>query len=206
MTTDYPGCSEDESTLERKTTMHREPELTIYLAGKVRGQKHEIARENTPACWNEYAGPVVRFVCSDGSTHSAHRWGIGCNFDDCSDGGLREEVARTALAQLDEADLLFAYLDTADSFGSIAEIAYFSALGKPSLVTVLTGGKVSYDEMFDAYWFVCSLPNVTVRQVDNLGTASAMLDELLGGYEIGVFGGAVSRPRRSRRRRTSRRD
>ena len=41
--------------------------LTIYLAGKVQGQKHEIARENR--------GAGVEFICSDGSDHSPHQWG-----------------------------------------------------------------------------------------------------------------------------------
>jgi nucleoside 2-deoxyribosyltransferase len=159
----YPGAS-------------AEPGLTIYLAGKVRGPKHEIAQENT--------GAGITFICSDGNTHAAHLWGIGWSFDDCAN-GLREEVTRTALSQLREADMLFAYLDTPDSYGSIAEITYFIALGKPALVTILTGGKADYDRMFDAYWFVCSLPGVRARQVDNLAAASAILDEFLNGFAWG---------------------
>jgi hypothetical protein len=159
-------------------TLQKQQQLTIYLAGKVRGQKHEIASQNP------WVG--VEFICSDGSTHSPHQWGFSdWTFEGCSN-GLREEVNRNAIEQLQRADMLFAYLDTPDSFGSIAEIAYFSALGKPSLVTVLVGGKPTYEQMFDAYWFVACFPQVRVRPVDNLGTASAILDELLGGFSWGV--------------------
>lgn len=86
-------------------------------------------------------------------------------------------------------DMLLAYIDSPNSYGTIAEIAWFSAKGKPSLVVVggvctiedsgfyvapgvrtmkkLFGEDISgYGEdedsrsMHDVYWFVCSFPGV----------------------------------------------
>src|SRR5262249_29785800 len=71
-------------------------------------------------------------------------------------------------------DFLFAYLETPDSYGTIAEIAFASALKKRVLVVVLVPpvadeddpqGHQEYGNLFDAYWFVSCFPGVRVFTV-----------------------------------------
>ncbi len=67
-------------------------------------------------------------------------------------------------------DALVAYLDTPDSYGSVAEIAWAAAKGLPCLVVLrgVRAGVKSHDEqMADAYWFVAQLPHVDAEVVEN---------------------------------------
>lgn len=145
--------------------------LTVYLAGKVGGAKQKVAAfpQQVP----------LKFVCSDGGNHSEHDFGCSSwDFEECDEGGsLREAVHDCAIEELKRADMVFAYLDTSDSYGSIAEIAYASAIGKAVFVAVLEADEEAYCDstMFDAYWFVSCFPNVKTWCVGSVESAAEKL-------------------------------
>jgi len=131
----------------------------IYLAGKVNGNKNNLA-----ANLNSRRKHPVKFSSSDGSDHSEHLWGFGTyEFDDDH---LKAHVLFEAIGQIEECDYMIAYLDTPDSFGSIAEIAYASSLGKDVYMIIKVEDYYPEDEtlhksgMYDAYWFVSNFPHV----------------------------------------------
>jgi very-short-patch-repair endonuclease len=99
--------------------------VNIYLAGKVGGNKWKMIPSSPKSEWD----------ASDGSGHSEHRWGYGCYFLPVNK-YLGESVMVECIERLESADILVAYLDCPSSFGSIAEIAYMSALGKPSILII----------------------------------------------------------------------
>lgn len=144
---------------------------TIYVAGKVRGKKWDVIPKH----------PMIEYVSSDGYKHSEHLWAVGIQYQGSED--TRREVHGRCIDVIKASNALFAYLDTPDSFGSIAEIAYASALGIPSLVVVNMSfeadsdrtereqwkpedhdgypyEKPIYTPMDDAYWFVRNFPLV----------------------------------------------
>jgi hypothetical protein len=98
---------------------------------------------------------------------------------------MTSAVEEYALEPIRQSDMLVAYLNCATSFGSIAEIAYAAAFGIPCRVYVegadaWKGGHGTEEEhriadaLGDAYWFVCSIPGVTLCKVT--GTAEAARD------------------------------
>lgn len=149
--------------------------MVIYLAGKVGGQKHELAKGHVG----------VQFICSDGGNHSEHNFGLSYySFEECGHGStLRDLVHASAISALHECDFLFAWLSCATSYGSIAEIAYASALGKKCYVMIQNDPECNKasesDDLFDAYYFVCCFPNVMVQEVLTLMEARQILDAII---------------------------
>jgi len=150
-------------------------QIKVYLAGKVAGKKWDIVPKNDD-----------RFVfkASDGSNHSEHFTGLCLyDFNECNDkkGSYASLVKEDFIDQLKRSDLLLAYLDTTDSYGSIAEISYASAIGIPCIVIVKRKSVpveeiehgMDEDGMFDAYYFVCSFPGVEIREVHSIQEARA---------------------------------
>lgn len=146
--------------------------MKIYLAGKVGGAKWSAITKH----------PYVEYVASDGHTHCEHDWGHGVfTFGDES---LRLEVANRCTGKIAVCDFLFAYLDTPDSYGSIAEIAYASALGKPCFVMINDDSEDSdsimqidddadlpelvIDGFWDAYWLVSCFPSIKIMHEHKL--------------------------------------
>lgn len=137
--------------------------MTIYLAGKVNGNKHKLRKS-----LNSRRKYPVDFCCSDGSNHSEHLWGFG--YYEYSEPNLRAHIFFEALTQIKSSDFVLAYLDTPDSFGSIIEITYASSFSKTVYMLINEDGHNSLDHennttdfsasMRDAYWFASNLPNV----------------------------------------------
>lgn len=129
---------------------------TVYLAGKARGEKWEL----------------IKYI-------------QGCDFiasDDTDKGhGDFSCYGKNAADKISVSDFLIAYLDTPDSYGSIAEIAWAAAMNKPCYMIVIDplfpdrfspDKEFSYEEyisgdMYDAYHFVGSMPNVCSVEVKN---------------------------------------
>lgn len=157
--------------------------LNIYLAGKVRGVK-----------WNSVPkdDSKFNFVSSDGSNHSEHLSGCALfDFKECNDksGEYAQLVIMGFIQNLRKCHALVAVLDTPDSFGSIAEISYASATAKPAHVVIVRDLEkqdpdndldlIDPDGMFDAYYFVCSFPNVRVYEVHSLEEAEKEVHKIV---------------------------
>ena len=152
--------------------------MSMYLAGKVAGAKWELwkalggrERKEGHLWWKELGDERVE--ASDGYNHSEHLWGGGMSLDAIGSEDLRRSVEAYATEKIRGCSFLLAYLDRPDSFGSIAEIAYASALGKPCYLVLLVPEQEAvrvegsrdewsypWEAMKDAYWFVSCLPGV----------------------------------------------
>lgn len=143
---------------------------TIYLAGKVNGTKWKLVEGNEDK---------AEFIASDGYKHSEHQWGYGLY--EFSSPDLKEVVAQHSLAQISQCDLLVAYLDCPSSYGSIAEIAYASALGKECLLIICyeQNEEDHTHPLHDAYWFVSCLPGVRTGVVETFERAQASFNLIL---------------------------
>lgn len=159
----------------------------IYLAGKVGGLKWDVA---------EHFANAIEFVATDVSQRShefverkghdekePHESGEGCVYGGFmdrlySDSGHHNEKEQTAIRfvnMIRDCCGLVAILDRHDSFGSIAEIAYASALRKRCEVFVCLGDQD--DVMADVYWFVCTFPFVNVQEYQSLDDLSLQLQQ-----------------------------
>lgn len=141
----------------------------VYLAGKVKSTKWEIAKYIDKE--------LATFYASDGSKHTEHLWGGGYN--DLSTYG--ELIMRDcALDAIEESNMLVAYLDTPTSYGSIAEIAWASAHKIPCYILAVPGAwPKSHISMYDAYWFISNFPNVIGMWVSDVIEASVVVDNVL---------------------------
>jgi nucleoside 2-deoxyribosyltransferase len=147
-----------------------EKTLNIYLAGKVSGKKWDVVKQ-----FKEDAR--FNFIASDGSKHSEHNYGLcDYSFKECNDKGMLADLVYDYFQkEVLNCHYLLAYLDTNDSYGSIAEIAYASALGIPCYLIIKRGPYKYYmdhdfrpmdeDGRFDAYWFVSSFKKVSNIEV-----------------------------------------
>lgn len=127
--------------------------IKVYLAGRVGGNKWSVA-------------PIidgVKYIASDGGDHSEHNW--GCSIYSFNKNDLKINVKVEALSKIDKCNILIAYLDDNKSYGSIAEIAYASTIGKTCHVIIRGNPNGDNGDLFDAYWFVSHFPNVTVYEI-----------------------------------------
>lgn len=147
----------------------------VYLSGKVGGDKWKAVA---------HLKSEIDFYSSDGGeSNGLHDWGVEAL--EYGDEKLKELVLTTSLLKIESSDALLAILTTPDSFGTIAEIAYASAKGVPSIViiidsaTTLDHGKFSYDiNIHDAYHFICAFPEVRTFVVRTCDEASVIATHL----------------------------
>lgn len=144
--------------------------MNIYLAGRCNTGK-----------WNLVpSGPQSKWFASDGKSYDReHGWHFNIKgHDEPSEEDRREMVNQVVIPLLNKCDLVVAYVNDTHAYGTIAEVAYASAIGKPiifiidkrGLGRVITDedGCITeelpepwyYDDIDDAYWFVSSLPGV----------------------------------------------
>ena len=104
--------------------------------------------------------------------------------------GYSNCVENYVINKLHECDMLLAYINATDAYGTIAEIAYMSALQKPCLIVTgidIRGGKTTIDgemseahrKATDAYWLVCSFPRVTTICEKELIDGSSTLEDIM---------------------------
>jgi hypothetical protein len=154
----------------------------VYLAGKVNGLKWGVVGRFKSS---------VDFVASDGSNHSQHDLGVMCEefAQYRSEDGV-DAVENHFIAKLQEFTRLLAVLNRADSYGSIAEIAYASALGIRCDLIIFdkaarlnsTDGFLVDPRMYDAYWFISNFPGVRVHVVGGTEEAECTVEGLLRPY------------------------
>ena len=165
-------------------------EKIIYLAGKVHTAKWLIAKRI-----NEIL-PHCRFICSD--EHGDEEHGMIQGFGSFVGLERRQFIESECLDKIHASEMVVAYLDTPDSFGSVAEIAFASALDKPCYVGILvppterdpyelqwhkheaSENESRFLAMHDAYWFISHFPRVTAFS----DSAEMLFDLLLGVCKI----------------------
>lgn len=150
---------------------------SVYLAGKItkNGWRHNIVSglrdwehhllgpaENLDNTWEwpvwpqaifniyDYAGPYF-IGCDHGCYHGRDSHGYTDN--GCSSWGRfeREQVLTLCKNAIQKCDIFFAWVETGDCYGTIAEIGYASALGKQ----IYIAGPNKIDDM----WFVYQMAN-----------------------------------------------
>lgn len=134
----------------------------VYLAGKIRKHcwRHTLVSGLRNHHWTDgplnqddflFIGPF--FVsCDHGCYHkpNKHGNGVGCTPDLDT---TKKSVVRLCLKAIDEADLVFCYVDAKDCYGTIAEIGYAHAR-KKRIVIALAPEVAGIKE--NEFWFACS--------------------------------------------------
>ena len=113
-----------------------------------------------------YNGPYF-ISCDHGCYHgeNTHGVGVGSGYNLCSDGRRNEAMAyNDCLSYIKSSDIVFVYIDSMDCYGTISEIGYAKAIGKPIYI-VLDNKKLSKDEIRDL-WFVLQMGNTVVKTND----------------------------------------
>ena len=169
---------------------------TIYLAGKVGGRKWDVVPRH----------PYVEYVASDGGENCDHNLiSNHTGQKPLHDPQIAEIIKDRFIDVIKNVDFLFAYLDTPHSYGSIAEIAYASAMGVPCIVVLadLSEHPIDNDEcdwsevddfeennnsknwdddgeMADVYWFVSNFPLVYSVWAESEDNAITLFARALG--------------------------
>jgi hypothetical protein len=125
-----------------------------------------------------YAGPFF-ISCDHGCYHGRDNHGVGADGRGCgSDGIDPNRVVSASLDGIDHADIVYVRLDAEGAYGTMAEIGYALAVGKPFVVDV---DPALPDAVRRDYWFVIAamerrLPSVpdeaAVREVFKVGTVA----------------------------------
>lgn len=98
---------------------------------------------------HSYTGPFF-MSCDHGCFHGDDAHGLGANsIAHHNDAGRPAEVTRLCFDAIDRSDVVFAWIDAHDCYGTIAELGYARAKGKH----VWVAGKRHYRDM----WFVTSM-------------------------------------------------
>jgi hypothetical protein len=154
----------------------------IYLAGKIHKNcwRHLIVPNLRSSTWNDapincgeynYTGPF--FVgCDHGCYHGNNSHGNLSLLDGIcmSLDATKREVRKRCLDRVSQCDILFAYIESLDCFGTIAEIEH--ALVKDKFVVVAFAPGVA-TKFSNDIWFVCceaqrveyDVPETNIRQL-----------------------------------------
>ena len=139
----------------------------IYLAGKVGGPKHSLAKNAKSLSFAK-----AEFMCTDGNDHSEHLLGFGYDLESWL--GIDYYSPLNDIEGPEKCFGLIAFIDCRTAFGTIAEIGFFSGQGKPVYVicdpskrpddySLCCNGKDNNGDAswFDTYWFTFAMPGVT---------------------------------------------
>lgn len=156
----------------------------VYYAGKIgkndwRHSLYSGLRHHTSDQVDEYTQPLTissvtyagpYFIsCDHGCYHgkNTHGVGLGVIGTMCMWSVKESSAFEDCVTYIKKADILFAYIDSTDCYGTISEIGYAKALGKPIYI-VLDVSKLHMSEISDL-WFVLHMGDKVVR-TDDLST------------------------------------
>jgi Nucleoside 2-deoxyribosyltransferase len=148
----------------------------VYLAGKIakKGWRQEIAdlrRVPPEAALNPnfeldcgafiMTGPFL-ISCDHGCSHGpgTHGAGIGC-IEDLNEPirRRRRRIHTLSFQRIARADGVFAYIDAADCYGTLVELGYAHALGKPVVIVADGLSRKEIDEL----WFARQCATAILR-------------------------------------------
>lgn len=134
----------------------------VYFAGKIQKYcwRHSIVDGLRDHAWSDGYLQQDKFVCvgpffvscDHGCYHkdSAHGGGTGCSEDSDIP---REEVAKNCISALNQADLVFCYVDSLDCYGTLFELGRANENGIPIVIVFAPGLATPQENQF---WFVCT--------------------------------------------------
>ena len=144
----------------------------VYLAGKIRQTcwRHLLIDGLRNHSWNDgaltqvdfdYLGPFF-ISCDHGCYHrdTTHGAGIGCTPDFDVHAWCVAQYCRHAVQQ---SDLVFAYIESSDCYGTIAELERAHTHNIPVVVAFAPG---LANENKNEFWFVCTLARSVIYDVD----------------------------------------
>ena len=111
-------------------------------------QKGVIFREH------DYTGPFFT-SCDHGCSHGSNTHGNGespCT--DLFEGDRRTSIVRLCMTAINESELVFAWIDKDDAYGTLAEIGYAVARGIPTVVAM--------SEVRKDLWFPAHMAHATI--------------------------------------------
>jgi len=143
----------------------------LYLAGKFRKNcwRHFLVPGLREHSWDlgplsatgfTYVGPFP-VGCDHGCYHrpGGHGGGIGCSPDLDT---TFDEIVELCLGAIGKSDLVVAYIDEDECYGSVAEIMFAQAHGIPTVVLLAPG---MANEQHNEYRFICSRARWVVYDV-----------------------------------------
>ncbi|MDG6245096.1 MAG: nucleoside 2-deoxyribosyltransferase [Methanolobus sp.] len=107
-------------------------EITSYEVGETYYSSIQLRKDIDIGEGDKYVGPFF-VACDHGCYHGANSHGAGAGLEGCGviGGGLsRTMVHKMCLDGIRRCDVLYAWIDSKDCFGTISEIGYAAALGK----------------------------------------------------------------------------
>lgn len=124
--------------------------MNIYLAGKIgkNDWRHKLVKDlhwasaimepSKTTSWprgikifdeHNYTGPYF-IACNHGCYHGSNQHGVGRGNGGCSDNGYDEaKIVKLCQDAIRKSDLVFAWMDTADAYGTLVEIGYALGIG-----------------------------------------------------------------------------
>jgi hypothetical protein len=154
----------------------------VYMAGKiglndwrhtlVPGlRNHEWGKEPITVCGWVYVGPF--FVsCDHGCLHTANSHGVldlnrpaVCEgpFSQFNRANQHSLVAQACLDAIEEADLVFCYVESLDCFGTLFELGFAHAQGVPIVIALAPGLATALD---NDLWFACTRASWVIYNVE----------------------------------------
>ncbi len=177
-------------------------DLKIYFAGKVdkNDWRHEIApglrRHTVDESKPEnivssmpletafpsilYNGPYV-INCDHGCYHGPTTHGCGSEEGTCTQEDLtRDEIMATCVSLIYKSDAVYAWIDSTDCYGTLAEIGFAKGIGKPVFINT------KKDDALKELWFACHL-------ADALNWADDPMTGFKDYVQRGLFGEVLER-------------
>lgn len=142
----------------------------LYLAGKIRRYcwRHDLVPHLRGHLWQDgpihaatfsYAGPF--FVgCDHGCSHGPGTHGVLGGTGSCEAPFSPREVIENNLRAISTADLVFAYIDAPDCYGTLMELGWALREGTARVVLVF-----SPEVEPDDFWFVAGKCDAVYRRV-----------------------------------------
>ena len=121
-----------------------------------------------------YAGPFV-IGCDHGCYHGEKTHGCGVEQGTCASQGevSREQIVFWCTSMIDAADAFFAWIDSTDCYGTLAEIGYAHARGKPIFLSISPRLGEEYAEL----WFIRKM----AKEVLHIGDPVRGFEQFLRG-------------------------
>jgi hypothetical protein len=147
--------------------------IKIYLAGKIAKSdwRHSIVPGLEEGTWGdrltilpglEYVGPFF-IACDHACAHGPSTHGSDVNECTASNAGSitsRDDVPVRCLSAIDDADVVIAYIESEDCYGTLVELGWALSKGKP--VHLLFSTKLDRSTIADM-WFIEARCTAAVR-------------------------------------------